>query len=91
MVPPDRVSLSSQTTNALGSFARLAQASNLLGRVIRHCNVKSLDINFTLDDFETLSQALYSLLELLPTADPTESDPSNGPLNALIARAICYR
>ncbi|KAL4863013.1 hypothetical protein BDV12DRAFT_189971 [Aspergillus spectabilis] len=66
MAPPDRVCLSSQTTNALGSFARLAQASNLLGR------------------------AVYSLLELLPTSDPAKNDPSSEPLNALIARAICY-
>ncbi|KAL5337364.1 fungal-specific transcription factor domain-containing protein [Aspergillus crustosus] len=83
MVPPDRVSLSSQTTNTLGSFARLAQVANLLGRVIRHCNDTPLDISFTLDDFDTLIQALYSLLEMLPADHQASDDPT-------LARAICY-
>ncbi|QKX61941.1 uncharacterized protein TRUGW13939_09097 [Talaromyces rugulosus] len=85
MVPPERVSLSSKTiTKEISSFARLAQASNLLGRVIRHCGDSSLEINFMLDGFETLCQANYSLLELLQNQGPLTG------LDAVIARTICY-
>jgi hypothetical protein len=86
MVPPERVSLSSKTiTKEISSFARLAQASNLLGRVIRHCGDSSLEINFMLDGFETLCQANYSLLELLQNQGPLTR------LDAVIAKTICYR
>ncbi|KAL4911364.1 hypothetical protein BDW74DRAFT_172828 [Aspergillus multicolor] len=88
MMPPDRVSLSSSTTNVLGSFARLSQASNLLGRVIRHCNdsAPNMDVNFVLDNFDALHQAISSLLELLPTPTPNH----NQPLDGIAERAICY-
>ncbi|EAW06925.1 transcription factor domain protein [Aspergillus clavatus NRRL 1] len=85
MVPPERVSLSSQTVHTLSPFARLAQAANLLGRVIRHCNDTTLEINFVLDDFETLCQAIYSLMELLPNDDPLVR------MDATLARTVCFR
>ncbi|KAL4779903.1 hypothetical protein BJX76DRAFT_361343 [Aspergillus varians] len=85
MVPPERVSLSSKAnTNAISPFARLAQASNLLGRVIRHCNDTALEVNFVLEDFETLCQAVYSLMELLQTQDLLTR------LEATLARTICF-
>ncbi|CRG89359.1 Valine--tRNA ligase [Talaromyces islandicus] len=85
MVPPERVSLSSQTTTKeISSFARLAQASNLLGRVIRHCNDTSLEMNFLLDGFETLYQANYSFLGLLQNQGPLTS------IDAAISKTICF-
>ncbi|KAH7024216.1 fungal-specific transcription factor domain protein [Ilyonectria destructans] len=72
VVPPERVSLSAQRSS-VSPFARLAQAANLLGRVIRHCNETSLELQFLLDDFETLSQAIFSLIELLSGEGTTEA------------------
>ncbi|KAL4876542.1 hypothetical protein BJY04DRAFT_231560 [Aspergillus karnatakaensis] len=88
-VAPDRVSLSSPTNHTLGSFARLAQAANLLGRVINHLNETNLDTKLKLDDFETLTQAIYSLVELLAVTSTGNSEASS-PLNNAIAQAICY-
>lgn len=64
MLPPDHIYVSSQQS-AASPFARLAQAAYLLGRVIRHCNDDDLDPQFILDNYETLSQAIISLTELL--------------------------
>ncbi|PTB52208.1 hypothetical protein M431DRAFT_532785 [Trichoderma harzianum CBS 226.95] len=38
IVPPERLSLASATSMQVSPFARVAQASHLLGRVIKHCN-----------------------------------------------------
>ncbi|KAL3479386.1 hypothetical protein BJX99DRAFT_78198 [Aspergillus californicus] len=85
MVLPERISLSSgNNIDTLTPFARLAQASNLLGRVIRHCNDTTLQLGFVIEDFEALYQALYSLLELLPA--PQQAMEIDG----IIARTICY-
>ncbi|KAE8392889.1 hypothetical protein BDV23DRAFT_170548 [Aspergillus alliaceus] len=84
MMTPERVSLSSQSTNPVSPFARLAQASNLLGRVIRHCNDTTLELNYVLDDFESLCQTISSLLELL------SADGFNGSMETSIVASICY-
>ncbi|KAH8810901.1 fungal-specific transcription factor domain protein [Xylogone sp. PMI_703] len=65
MVPPERVSLSSSVRITVSPFARAAQASNLLGRVIRHCNDQTASPTFMLEDMELLHQATSSLLTLL--------------------------
>ncbi|KAF4965163.1 hypothetical protein FSARC_7030 [Fusarium sarcochroum] len=84
MVPPERVSLSSQQT-PVGPFARLAQAANLLGRVIRHCNETSLELDFVLDNFEALDQTILSLMALLSTEHSTPSTET------CTATALCFR
>jgi hypothetical protein len=84
MVPPERVSLSSQR-GAVSPFARLAQAANLLGRVIRHCTETKLELHFVLDNFETLDQTIFSLTELLSIERSTAS------MEICIATTICYR
>lgn len=75
MAPPERVSLASYQS-AVSPFARMAQASNLLGRVIRHCNDAMLELDFVLDEFETLSNTTVSLMELLIVDSPTSIDGS---------------
>ncbi|BCR89577.1 fungal specific transcription factor domain-containing protein [Aspergillus chevalieri] len=82
IVPPERVCLSS-LTGSVSSFARLAQASNLLGRVIRHCNDTALELEFVLDNYEMLCQTLYSLVELLSHDFTTTIETS-------IASTICF-
>lgn len=84
MVPPERLFLSSPSSILVSPFARLAQASNLLGRVIRHCNDESLDVELVLEDITLLNQTTSSLLSLL-TGD---SDATMAFYNAT---AICLR
>jgi hypothetical protein len=84
MVPPERLSLLSQQ-GAVSPFARLAQAANLLGRVIRHCTDAELDFHFVLDDFETLDQTIFSLMELLA------AEHSAASMEMCIATTVCFR
>lgn len=84
MAPPERVSLSSQQPK-VSPFAGLAQAANLLGRVIRHCNETSLELNFVLDNLETLSQTILSLTELLSVEYSTATTEMR------TATAVCFR
>lgn len=83
-MPPERVCLSS-LTSSVSPFARLAQASNLLGRVIRHCNDTALELDFVLDNYEMLCQSIFSLVELLSQDDSTASMESS------IATTICFK
>jgi hypothetical protein len=84
MVPPERLFLSSPTSTPVSPFARLAQASNLLGRVIRHCNDETLEIELALEEITLLHNTTSSLLSLL-TGD---SDATMAFYNAA---AICLR
>lgn len=84
MVPPERLFLSTPTSVPVSPFARMAQASNLLGRVIRHCNDETLEPKFVLEDIELLSQTTSSLLRLL-----TSDTKMTGNLN--VAAALCFR
>lgn len=63
-------------------YARLAQAYNLLGRVIRHCDDQDQDLDFILDEMSTLHQATSALLEL------TRSEESD---DSYVATAVCFR
>ena len=85
IVAPERVSLQASQNTMLSPFSHLAQASNLLGRVIRHCNDTSLEIQFVLDDLEALTQAIFSLMELLSIERLTAST------KICTATAICFR
>ncbi|KAH8803327.1 fungal-specific transcription factor domain protein [Xylogone sp. PMI_703] len=82
IVPPERVSLSSPTSISVSPFARVAQASNLLGRVIRHCNDRTSSPAFMLDNMELLHQTTSSLIVLL-TDDPSIAD------SFYLAHAVC--
>jgi hypothetical protein len=62
----------------------MAQASNLLGRTIRHCNDETLEAKFVLEDMRLLSQTTTSLLLLL-----TSDTEVTGNLN--VAVALCFR
>lgn len=48
----------------MGKFARLAQASHLLSRVLRHVSDTAASQGFLDDEKETLDRALRSLLSL---------------------------
>jgi hypothetical protein len=85
MVSPERVSLSSSSNGVTTPFSRLAQASNLLGRVIRHCNDRTMEGKFALDDFYILCQMITSLIELVPVDDSLSS------MELCVASSICFR
>ncbi|KAJ5746930.1 fungal-specific transcription factor domain protein [Penicillium nucicola] len=85
MMSPERVLLSSGSTNTVSSFARMAQASNLLGLVIRHCNDTSMDLEYVLNNFELLSRSLKSLLEM------TGNDKDAMSSEMSTATALCFR
>lgn len=84
IVPPERVSLSSPASMPVSPFARMAQASNLLGRVIRHCNDQASTPAFVIEDMELLHQTTSSLLSLL-----TEDFSTTG--NFYLAQSLCLR
>jgi hypothetical protein len=48
----------------MGKFARLAQASYLLSRVLRHVSDAAIDKDFLKEEKATLERALRSLLSL---------------------------
>jgi hypothetical protein len=81
--PPERVYLSSPTDGVASPFARLAQASHLLGRVIRHVD-DTLSPEDTLREIKLLSDALFSLVNLIKT----DSIVADGYWPAL---SICFR
>lgn len=83
MVPPERVYLSSSAGPA-SPFARLAQASHLLGRVIRHVDDEPLDPQSTLNEIRLLSDTIFSLLHLI------RADSRRGE-GYWAARSICLR
>lgn len=82
MISPGRLYVSSPPTETTSPYARLAQAFNLLGRVIRHCNDPDPDTAFILEEMTTLNQVLFALLEL------TLSEESEG---SYVAVAVCFR
>ncbi|PYI07086.1 hypothetical protein BO78DRAFT_444274 [Aspergillus sclerotiicarbonarius CBS 121057] len=83
MLPPERVYLSSPTKETASPFARLAQASNLLGRVIRHVDDEPSDPQEILYEIQILSDALFSLLDLIKV-------DSLGREAYWAARSVCY-
>jgi hypothetical protein len=85
MISPERVSLSSGNNSTVNGFARMAQASNLLGLVIRHCNDTPMELEYVLENFKILTRSLKSLLEL----SASEKDSMFNDMNA--ATAICFR
>ncbi|KAH8805405.1 hypothetical protein F5884DRAFT_799223 [Xylogone sp. PMI_703] len=82
MISPERLYISSPTTAITSPYARLAQAFNLLGRVIRHCDDQDpeQDLAFMLEEMNTLHQATSALLELIANEKSEDS---------YVALAIC--
>ncbi|KAJ5611976.1 hypothetical protein N7510_005170 [Penicillium lagena] len=89
IVPPVRVLLSSMDTDPtlISPFARLGQAANLLGRVIRHCNDTTADVEHVLENAELLFGTITSLLDILAT-DNHASHPSSNAATAFCLRYI---
>lgn len=82
MIAPERLYILSPTTANTSPYARLAQAFNLLGRVIKHCDDKNQDIPFILQEMSTLNQAIFALLELTRKEDFQDS---------YLTKLVCYR
>lgn len=81
MISPERLYVSSPTTVKTGSYARLAQAFNLQGRVIRHCDDQDQDLAFMLEEMSTLHHATSALLDLIANDDSESS---------YVALAVCF-
>ncbi|KAI9785945.1 MAG: hypothetical protein M1839_008211 [Geoglossum umbratile] len=64
--------VSSSTNIQVGCFARLAQASHLLGRVLRHTNDLPADIAFRLEEARQLDRTIRALYKLLPGEGPED-------------------
>ncbi|KAH8812337.1 fungal-specific transcription factor domain-containing protein [Xylogone sp. PMI_703] len=60
--PPYRLSAASDVE--MGKFARLTQATHLLGRVLRHVSDTDIDPRFSREEKASLERALQSLLSL---------------------------
>ncbi len=82
MISPERMYISSPATAITGPYARLAQAFNLLGRVIRHCDDQDQEVAFMLEEMSTLHQTISALLEL------TRNEGSG---DSYVAIAVCFR
>ncbi|KAL3434348.1 hypothetical protein BDV09DRAFT_169981 [Aspergillus tetrazonus] len=67
----------------ISPFARLGQAANLLGRVIRHCNDTTAEIEHVLNNAELLFGTITSLLDILATDDHASQQSFN------VATAFC--
>ena len=82
MIGPERLYISSPATATTSPYARLAQAFNLLGRVLRHCDDQEQDLAFILEEMGTLHQATSALLELTRNEESEDS---------YVATAVCLR
>ena len=85
MIANEPLLVSSSTNIQVGCFARLAQASHLLGRVLRHTNDLPADIAFRLEEARQLDRTIRALYKLLPGEGPEDSIGTSNPL------AICFR
>ncbi|KAI9868189.1 MAG: hypothetical protein M1813_006934 [Trichoglossum hirsutum] len=76
--------VSSSANAQAGNFARLAQASHLLGRVIRHTNDLPTDVEFRLEEARQIDRTIRALYKLLPGKGSDDSIGSCTPL------AVCF-
>lgn len=70
-VVPERLFLSSSEQISASPFARLAQASHLLGEVVRHCNSDMSQPSIVLEELNLLYQTICALLDVLMTHKAT--------------------
>lgn len=82
MVPPQRLFISTPNTIPVSSFARLSQASNLLGLVLRHCEDQTDNVAFIVNDMTLLHQTISSLFGLVGPEAPAP---------CYTAAALCLR
>ncbi|KAK5994448.1 Transcription factor BOA15 [Cladobotryum mycophilum] len=68
-VVPERLFLSSPQQLSASPFARLAQASHLLGEVVSHCNNATRELAMVQEELDTIYQAIMSLLGVLSRDD----------------------
>ncbi|GAD96496.1 fungal specific transcription factor domain protein [Paecilomyces variotii No. 5] len=81
MIFPERLYMSSPTTAVTSPYARLAQAYNLMGRVIRHCDDEDQHLTFILEEMGTLHHAISALLDLVAHEKPEDS---------YVVKAVCF-
>ncbi|KAH0542646.1 hypothetical protein FGG08_002969 [Glutinoglossum americanum] len=84
MVTNEPLLISSSASVQAGNFARLAQASHLLGCVIRHTNDLPTDIPFRLEEARQLDRTIRALYKLLPGKSADDSIGACTPL------AVCF-
>lgn len=69
----------------MGRFARVALATHLLGRVLRHRRDNSVDASFKREEAKQLDRALHALLQF------NEHYRESNRTIACCQTAICYR
>ncbi|KAL2830166.1 hypothetical protein BJY01DRAFT_120704 [Aspergillus pseudoustus] len=90
IVPPELIPLSSKTSPIgiiISPFARVAQASLLLGQVIKHCDNNTSTPDLGLDDignFNQLSHEIYSLIDIIHNQNAIAR------LDVTVARTLCF-
>lgn len=77
--------ISSSTNIAAAPFARLGQASHLLGHVLTHVNDRACASHVRLEEARQLSRALLALCSFL---QPEVSSEAN---KICVPMGICYR
>ncbi|KAM0256108.1 hypothetical protein ACHAQJ_005195 [Trichoderma viride] len=82
--PPHK--LSTPVEVKMGKFARLAQATHLLGRVLRHIRDPTTDTGFLSEEREALDRALRSLLSLTVAEEMAGTDTAFCSPMALLGR-----
>ncbi|KAI9714596.1 MAG: hypothetical protein M1812_006401 [Candelaria pacifica] len=65
--------VSTSTANPAAPFARTCQAGNLMGRVIRHINDRTLDLTFRFEEAAQLDRTVRAFSAILPQDIPTDS------------------
>lgn len=84
MLHPERVLVSSPKDVKISPFARMAQAANLVGHVIRHCDSDEMRISLVIEEFRLLYQTTQSLCDVI-LSEAFESSANYSSL------AICFR
>ena len=84
-VPSEPLFISSSTNITAASFARLCQASHLLGHVLTHLNDHRSSPNFKLEEAGQLCRALLALCSFLQPEISSEATKICVPLG------VCYR
>lgn len=74
----------------MGKFARLAQATHLLGRVLRHIRDPTTDEAFLSEEREALDRALRSLLSLTVDEEMADTDTAFCSPMALLGRYVMF-
>lgn len=82
------LALSASQTIRAAPFARICQASHLLGKVVRHINDKNLPVDWKFDEALQLHRTTRALAGVLP-AEVEEDDAAQRP-TLCTSMSICY-